>query len=703
MRMSSYLAPPLFDRSGDLSSEDDILGWMREAMQQGMTYLQSQRAYMDLDRALDIIGGPREERMSKSLSRVHANRLKRQIREVIATESNIRPDWYYKTDNSEFDHNAMVLNKMTSAWYLSTFADRSIREALQWAAVMGTGYVSPVWERDYWVAGRGDIKLHTYGPRDVIPVQIGRDHDIQNAYTVIIKTEVPIARMLQTYPEFADRIRPDREQPAWLAKGLKRVQRFLSPVLSMVAKNKEDEEPVFPVCDFYNIYILDLTINNTGRVVPMGKPGTNWYYEVPYIGMEIDAGFDESGRRQSRAATRDDCLLFPSRRLVQATNNFLIPDDGNQASPWWHGKVPLAKFSTDDWPWDFLGYSLTHDGAELQRSHTEFLRIIDDSAKARMRPALQYDENAISKTAMDKVDPRLQNQRVSVNSTMGEAVKPLLPPEYYRVEPWVNEHIQHLEELMDYLMASRDMSALAKARQTPAADTIEKMLELAGPVTMDISRGMERPMRDIGEMVKYLQFQFYSAKRRVQVMGQDGLTREDYDYDPANMIPSHMPFEDPSKPSAYKNYERARRHADRFPFQVTPHSMHQITQTTRKLMLLQMERTGFPIDPWTLAEANDLPNFGAPPKGTNTIIERWVAWQHMKTELQVELQGEIARAQAAGTIAGGGQPPTAGGQAPPPAPPIGGPVHNQGRPPTAAKPPHIEQKDGGTRTTVAES
>ncbi len=696
--MSSYLAPPLFDRNGDLTRDDEKLGWIREALQQGTAYLQSQRSYRDLDRALEIISGPSEERISKNLSRAHANRLKRQIREVVATESNIRPYWYFKSDNSDYSAHSDVLNKLTSAWYLGTFADRSIREALQWAAVMGTGYVSPVWERDYWITGRGDVRLHTYGPRDVIPVQIGRDHDLQKAYAVIIRTEVPIARMLMAYPDQADKIRPDRESPGWLKKGMRKVQRFLSPVLNAIAnaKDKEDEEAIFPVVDFYNIYVMDLSVNDTGKELPMGKPGTSWFYTVPHIGQEIPAGYDRDGRALYKKATAEDCFLFPMRRLIQATNTVVLPSDSMESSPWWHGKVPIAKFSTDDWPWDFLGFSMVHDGANLQDSHTKLLRLIDDSAAARLRPALQYDENLISKTAADRIDPRVQNQRIAVNLTMGEALKPLLPAEYYRVEPWMAEHVRHLEELMDYLAASRDMSALAKARQTPASDSIEKLLELAGPITSDISRGMERSLRELGEMVKYIFFQFYNTNRKVQIMGQDGILPEDYDYQPGNMIPSHMPWEDPSKPSALTMVERARRHADQFVFSITPYSLHQITQTTRKLLLLQLQRSGFPIDPWTVAESMDIPNFGNPPKGTATVIERWVAWMHMQRELQVELAGGTAEAAAAGTVAGGGNPPAAGAGGI-------GPKHPQGRPPSAAKPPHIVSKDQGTRSTIAES
>src|SRR5207302_780161 len=104
-----------------------------------------------------------------------------------------------------FQELARILNKMLMAWYLNTFADRSIRKALQYAAVTTAGYVSPVWKNDFWIAGKGDIKLNVYGPRSVRPYQIGSDHDLQAAYAVDILDEVPYAKAVATYPTQTDK------------------------------------------------------------------------------------------------------------------------------------------------------------------------------------------------------------------------------------------------------------------------------------------------------------------------------------------------------------------------------------------------------------------------------------------------------------------------------------------------------------------
>ncbi len=94
-----------------------------------------------------------------------------------------------------------------------------------------------------------------------------------------------------------------------------------------------------------------------------------------------------------------------------------------------------------------------------------------------------------------------------------------------------------------------------------------------------------------------------------------------------------------------------------------------------KLFYLQLMKAGFPIDWWTFAKIAQIPNFGPAPMDKDgneitSVIERWVAQEHMKRELAEE--------------GAEGQPPT------------------KGRPPSNRGPASIVQKGGG-RSTVKTS
>lgn len=678
-----WKVPGYFTPDGDLATDkrstDLKLGWLREAIDCGAQYLRNQRSYVDMDRALDIVAGTSasDGRKNRSLSGVRVNRAKRNVREIVASLSNLRPLWGYKNDNHDFDNHGISLNKMLQAWWLGTFADRRVRSALQYASVLGGGYVSPVWQRDFWTSGRGDISLNVYGPRDVLFVQLPADHNIQKAYAVVIRISTPVHIAHRMWPLYADKLKPKYMSTGGLKQGLGRVTGFVSPILRRLGggqPRKEEDDTPFPMLDIYHTYIMDGAINLGPKKIVMGEPGTNWAYEVPVFGdKEETAALDPNGRPYYRQVDAEDARLFPGRRLmISCPDNNVVMSDG--PSPWWYPGVPLVKFALDDWPWELLGYSLMRDQAPLQASRINLMRAVDDAANARLRPNLFYDMDVLAKALMDDFDPRRGGQNIPAKLSMiGEPIKTIINPQFYDQPAWIAEYLKGLDDQMDHMVGVRDFSAIAKARQIPATESIDKIMEMAGPLITDMSRSMEASLRDLGEMWKCLAFQFYTTARKVQVLGQDGITEEDYDYDPGNMVPSHLAGESRDLPSPTPIWKRARWHMENFVFHVTPNSLHQITQMTRKMLYLQLYRMAgmpFPMDPWTLADQLDI-HIGSPPEGTSDMVERWAAWAKQAKDLMQQL---------------GGAP---GGK-------------GAGRPPSGNAPPHLQVKQGG-RTTVAES
>ena len=695
------------------STEEARLGWLKNAIREGEVYIKNQTAHTDFQKAKDIIAGVSEDKIPQSLSKISVNLQKRLIRDIVATMSNIRPLWGYSTDNKDLDSQSEVLNKLLLSWYQSTFVDRGLKKGLQYAAVFGTGYIGPSWESDFWTRGRGDIAIKAYSPENVIPCQVPESHDLQKCYAVTLREEVPINLARAMAPTMAHKIVPDRSNPSGIRKGVSRMTSFLSPVLNRFAadqKARKAVDTVFPVVDIHQTYIMDLSVNEGPDPIVMGEPGTYWHYVVPVLGSDIPSGKDTLGNQTFRKATVEDAMLYPFRRLITWCSNGILRDG---PSYWWHGKVPAVKIVFDDWAWEFLGYSMTRDQNPIEQSSNSLRRAIDDSANARLRPTLLHDDRTISKSLMESLDTRIPGQSVGVDLTMSERpIRPALEANYYDVPQWVLEVVNKNEETQKYLSGVQDFSAIAKARQIPSSDSLEKILEMAGPMVTDMSRGMESSLGQLGEMVKCLFFEFYTAARRMQILGKNGITEEDYDYSPGSLIPSHLPTEDKSLPPASSMGERARKYMNSFFFKITPNSLHQITQLSRKLLYIQLLKAGIPIDPWTMAEVNDIPNFGPPPEGTTTVFQRWVAFERLKGDLQAHIQAkamEIMAAaqmksallgQALGGQGGGGQPGVEGSNLPQPShsPALGD--NPPGRPARVGENPQIQQKDGGTRSTI---
>lgn len=693
-----WQVPPAVDRNGNKMSETRMLGWCAEAIQEGQAWLKMQRGYSDMRKSLDVLSGRGGMELYDYRSRIKTNRLKRNVREVVGALSDIRPLWGYHSDNVAYQGQAEMMNKVVRATYLQNFFDRDIRKALQYAAATCTGYLRPVY-KVHPAGGKGEIQLKAYGSPSILPVQMPSDNDIQGAYAVTIVDNDPIWIAHAMWPEFQDRIRPTGSQ-YWYSQEMRVPQagNLFRRIWGKATANANGGAEL--LCEIRYTYINDLAINTTEFPIPMGEPGTSWFYMVPFMGQELPAGRGPDGHPQTRKATARDCRLYPRRRLIIHTETTILYDGPSFD---WHGKVPLVPFCVDDWPWEGIGFSLVRDGYALQEGIDELDRGMMDVNRSRLNVSLAFDTNAVSKREAQRFDPMEPRARIGFDGSMVDKPFQLaIPPEVLQIPPQVPEQRQHLEEAMDHQMGINDIMALNRARAAGSGDDMQKLMEAQGPIVKDISRTMERSMRDLGEMMKYLILQYYDSARVMRIVGEDGITPETFDYDPTSLIPSHMPGESPDAGSIYNKVERARRFAETLTFFITPNSLHAITQMSRQLLYLQLYRAQFPIDSRTVAEALDIPNYGNKPDG-NTVNERW------KSEQEEKLEFASRMAQLKNALPGLAPPPQPGGPpggAPSPMGPGGaaGPTHPQeGRPPSAQVPPQIVSKDGGTRSTIIES
>lgn len=693
----AYLAPSPFNDDGDINLDPSPqLSWLQSAVSDGRAYLRLQPAYPYIQIGLDMINAI-WAKTNPSLSDINLELTYRNLKELVAAQTNIRIIPAFKTEIAEFDHQKKILNDCFMSWQQMTFADRKIRKAWQYAVATGTGYIGQRYDPSYYYKGKGDIVLDAYGPLDVLPLGLPRSHDLQKAYACTIRVETPIHEAWRLFPLFRDSILASREGSKGRGNVVARAVKFASAVLRRFGPGSalENEPAPWQTVDIYYSYIDDDTVNRTGHDIPMGKPGTSWFYVVPYVGKRIQIGTAQDGSPIWREATEQDCLLYPNKRLMIGTDDVILnPDPTGQVSPYWHGKYPVAQMRSDDWACNFLGFSQCRAGASIEKANNDLMRSAVDSANCRLSPPRAYDRNTMSPALAEGLNTRVPNQVIGLDMTFagGEQLKPLLPYQNYDIPAVIPALIERNEGRITQQMGVADASALARARQLPAGDSIDKIMESLGPLIRDQSRNMEETIRFIGELWKSNFMQFITARRRMEMIGPDGITPEDFDYDPGTLIPDFTTISAASKtadkpapiPGFTEYFQRARWHSGIFSFSVVPYSLHELNSITRKLFHLQLMRAGFPVDWWTLADLFDIKNFGPIPKyedpdtgemkPADTVMQRYL--------VQLEIQQRVA-------AAAGGGPKQKGG----------------GRPPTGNQPPVLEQKktDGGTRSTIRES
>jgi hypothetical protein len=396
----------------------------------------------------------------------------------------------------------------------------------------------------------------------------------------------------------------------------------------------------------------------------MGTKGTNWKYTVPALGDPLPTGVinPATGAQWTRPAEPSDCKLFPLRRYCVFSRTAAAYDG---SSPWWHGQVPVARTRFNDLAWQALGKSLLSEARTMQAGIVALMRYIEDACAARLRPPLLYDDQLTDESFQKTFDVGKAGSKAKVSLQQGDVLKVAVPYQHHEIPIGIFDWIKQQEGRIDHQMGTPDLIAMAKAKQVPGESTLEKLMEMAGPLVDDMFRALEVPQHQLGEWRKAYYFQFYTHGRIIQTTDVDD-EFEDFEYAPDMLVP---PIKD--EPLTVKQ-DRTKRYLKEFKYVLTESSLNERHRMVNKLALLQLKKAGVKIDSWTIARAWRLPNYGPEPKGTHTMMERWLAEAHMDRELAEEL--------------GGGQT---------------GP--QKGRPPTNAKPPQLTSKDGGSRTTVKTS
>jgi hypothetical protein len=668
------------------SKEDTKLGWLQECQETGLSWLKSQRGSSDWRKALDVISG---KLMSADIpqyrSQLNTNHLKRNIREIVGVLSKLRPLWGYSSDNPAYAKSANQFNLLIRALFLENDWDRAIKEALQYCAATCTGWIRPTYTRDL-VSGEGSIQLFSYGAPCVLPTQLPPSGNFQKAYAMTLLDEQPIYMAHALFPLFQHRLQPT-SSVYWYSNEIRKSAQgnLWKRIFGQSTTSGPTNLPDLMIPIRYTT-VCDLSRNTTGTnpktatMIPMGEPGSTWYYEVPYIGQPWPSGHGRNKDGQP-IADENDARLYPYRRLLISSETCVMYDG---TAFWWHGRSDLIPFSTDHWPWEPLGFSMVRDGYDLQQTITEQERGMADKKRVQLDSPLAYDINSVSSREAKAFDPMQPRARIGFDgSQVDKPFSSPIDPNVIKLDPTDFTWLEYLANSMDSQHAIKDAMALAQARM--AGSDLEKLLEATGPIIEDMSRSMEPPIREIAEQVKFLTMQFLPTARVMQYVGSDNITLENFDYDPASLVPSHMPGENPGTAdvpvkSAYNQIQRSRMFASNLRYVTTPRSVHEITQLKMQLGLIQLKKVGVKIDSQTIADSWGIPNYGIIPG--STVMEK--AAHEQEQDLVF-----AARMREIGVDLAQGSQPGA------PAPGKSGP---EGRPPSGNAAPALKQRTDGSST-----
>jgi hypothetical protein len=617
--MDKDLTPP------EAELEHRILGWCSSALEEGEAFLKSQKGYSKISETIDSIMGEDQSVRSSSLSSTSCNQLGHIALNLSAAMTDVRPFWEYKTFNKKYEPQQVALGKLSLHLWLQRRLNMRYADTVRYWVAAGTGFMHP-----HFNPVTGDLDASAEDPRDILPIRPSNYTSIQDAVGVIIRRERSVNYLKSHYPEKAHLIKADRDGSLAKLSTSTRAGRLLQSINAfspfqeyLFGRRPVAELKGIPVADEYILYCRSDEIHRGSTPIIVGDPDTNWSYTV------------NPGEKK-----------YPRGRRITFTRAAVLSDGPNQ---YWHGLFPLCKLTLDPWPWTWLGKAPLWDLLPLQKALDRNIRVIDDHNEKVARPDLIADKNAVSRAALDRIDTRKGGLKMTQNPLGGKGIQVVQTPP---LDQSYKDYIAFLIDRMETLSGTKDLSALSKLGQVPSSETVEKILESQTPSIRLRSQAGEAFMAEFAMIQASNICQFLTLPQRLAVLGPDGLTFEDFDYDP-NMIPSFVHKEDFNDmgdvtPEALMRgprprYDRAREFLRQFTFHIAPGSLLASSEITRKLLYIQLARGGY-VDRWSLLEVLGIPNVGDPPPGANTITKRLMAEQEMFVQ-NVSPTGRKATAQ----------------------------------------------------------
>lgn len=663
--------------------ETTTLGWIREKWLEGLSILEKEPAYASVAKCMRYVHGDQSTIRARSLSSIHDNKLRKVVFEMASALTDVRPIWKYTTVNPKYETQAEIINKLTRAWWKNTYADRRLQSTIIFAACGGSGYAALTWNPA--LPGGGDLELIPFDPRDVVPIGPVYSDSIQDWEGVILRQRMSLEAVARLYPTKKQQILNSTSASfgGQTSKDLQMSRALSGPAgLSIsgfdIIKHGLSTATVREGgVDIYRIFVKDDSVH-TGEVPKRMGKGSGAYTVEP-------------GQK-----------LYPRGRMIICLADVLLEDSPN---PYWHGLFPVIRLTLDPLPWSLLGASPVGDLLPMQDSLNEVLRGIEDGMRQWVRRGVVADQNAVGKKNVQTIDSRKEGLKVLFNGLATGGSEPFKFMDGPTFPNWLIQLPEFYTKEIEENSGVRGMQQLSQLKQMPSGDTIDKYLEALSPLLNLRARTMEVALAELAEMVKSGFFQFYTLPRRLQILGADGATLEDFDFNPGTMVPGG------ESPEGFHR---------QFQFSVAPHSLLSVSNSTRRMLIIQLFRANA-VDIWTLWKALDLPDVGEMPAEMipeRMVIARKMGLQPGPTPEQVQAQHELSLAQAQAAmvqaqiqgeqlkqqvgLTGAG----AAGAAPagiPPAPSTSGVGPQGGRPPSGQSEPRLVMKDGGQRAVIAES
>ena len=515
------------DRRKYISS---VLKWRESAREEAFRTADLNPEKDDALKYMNALGGKWwNDRRARYKSKAFDNRLNNSRQVDLSLLTQIRPTIDISSRVDAYQEQAQIVGKVIRSEWLTRDMDMEFIRLNDIAKLNGTAF----WKMG--AAYPGMTQTLSLGPEAVLPIQPG--FHIQQSTAVLYRTWKSINQIRKRFPFTSQGIENDasfldqgfgnqtryarpNDIPEYTWNGLSQGMRRLYGVKTSAS---DMEGPsIFRSLELQEYYVDDPSINESNQRILMRDPfmglkSYNWWYWV------------NPGQP-----------LYPRKRLLVFCGHRLLYDG---PSPFWHGMYPFACLRLNPIPLNFWGLSKYRDLLPLNQAMNEILAGILDMVRRALNPTVITKAGAVPQATWREFYPDMPGGKLYMlpNSNPNSDVKYIDPP---NIPSWVMQAHGYLSSEFDRLAGILDPSSVGKKKQVPGGDTIEQMREMMNTVTQLESRYGELFLRDAGVLAMSNIFQFFETPMRLKLLGKDGISMEDFNYNGPNLIPDNVPQED---------------------------------------------------------------------------------------------------------------------------------------------------------------
>lgn len=657
-RTESWQAPPV--------EADELYrkGWCEELVQNGDRFVQAQPGTKNINSDIKLLMGLDQDNNLKS------NSFQSDIRTFVETVTDLRQIATLGSNADQSKKTVALYNDAMKYIFWDSGFLFAYRYALQYA-MTGRGYIWTKFSRDRYGWGKGRMVFDWLGPLEVLPEQLPSSNDVQGSYAITIIRAMPIAEAHARFPLFQDQLKPIAryEWSKYNTRGGIRLDfwdrsRF---------QDQNDWDAKY--CEMRYHFIRDLRINDTGRTMQMGIPGSSWGYEVPSLGDLLVSVNPYNGLPESRRATEEDCLVYPQLRLMitNPTVKGMMYDD---TAFDWHGEMPVAGLDVNDWAWSPFGYSTIRNVAGLVKAQRAGTSRINEVLAIRKDPPTGYDvSSGVSRTQMEKLDLlSAQGVRIGLKGDPKKAVVSVLPDSInVDGEDWKGQ--EYYESQIKATLGLTDLTSMRELKMNMSDQSFDKALQNLGPLSKGIALNTWKVNGKIANMLKFNIPQYIPVSELQRMIGPEAVGLETFDNDPNTLIPGKLPGEAEGADSRFTKRQRAHWFVEQLNVVSTPAQLLNVTHLQERMIYMMLFQKGAQISMETIMEKLGISDY-------KVQHDKWEEEQLADALKKLEMQKAVVMRQHELGL----DPP------PDEAKPKKGQGKGGGRPNTGAKPNHPELK-----------